>query len=397
MSTLTDEEAYVYDGSRRVPGDVIKVKVAESVMTIDGETFQSQSSLISIMIPNSVTMIGKDAFLKCTSLTSIAIPDSVTRIDHGAFCHCESLTSIVISGSLTSIEAMVFNGCTSLTSILIPDSVTRIDNKAFSNCTSLTSITIPDSVATVGDGAFGNCTSLTIIKLSPNMTHLGRELFRGCSSLSSVTLPSRIRTLHSDVFTDCSSLISVCLPKSLTAISLSAFEGCPKLSAINASSFSTTTFANSPDKLKHLLIKAGFQHIHLDSILYGADDSDSTFDGSDMYYDTKVWGRKRNEDSGRLPLFTAAARCLTWGDMRLIFSVNMPAIQDIDEMTGLRVFMLAAAQPASDIESVYNLLREYPPALLPIINDCHPIASTGRIRIRTNDYDKFVRDKIQKV
>jgi len=178
----------------------------------------------------------------------------------------------------------------------------------------------------------------------------------------------------------------------LKSISLSAIEGCSELTTIYAPSFSTNTFGNSPDELKHLLVKGGFYHTHLDTILYGDYDfisSDGNSDichyhssssngtsysrnlnnisayrsdgNSDIYYN---WGREKDEDSGRLPLCTAAARCLTWVDMQQIFSVNMSAIHEVDGMTGLPVFVLAAAGPRSDIESVYNLLREYPPAIL---------------------------------
>ena len=77
-----------------------------------------------------------------------------------------------------------------------------------------------------------------------------------------------------------------------------------------------------------------------------------------------------------LLLCTATARFLTWADMRQIFSANMPAIHEVDGMTGLPVFVLAAVGPTSDIESVYNLLRKYPPAIVGLINDIHPNTST---------------------
>lgn len=43
--------------------------------------------------------------------------------------------------------------------------------------------------------------------------------------------------------------------------------------------------------------------------------------------------------------------------------VNMPAVDEIDVLTDLPLFMLAAVGPTSDIESIYNLLRENPPAV----------------------------------
>jgi len=96
-----------------------------------------------------------------------------------------------------------------------------------------------------------------------------------------------------------------------------------------------------------------------------------------------------------LPL-TAAARCLSWVDIRQIFSVDMPSIHEVDGVTGLPVFVLAAVGPKSDIEAVYNLLREYPPAIVYcLINNIHPNTSTGITRKRSQD--KFVKKKCPKV
>ena len=66
---------------------------------------------------------------------------------------------------------------------------------------------------------------------------------------------------------------------------------------------------------------------------------------------------------GRFPIFTAAARCLNWAYMKQIFTSNMPVVNEIDVLTGLPLFMLAATGPTCDIESVYNLLKECPSAV----------------------------------
>jgi len=81
-----------------------------------------------------------------------------------------------------------------------------------------------------------------------------------------------------------------------------------------------------------------------------------------MYYNWKLWAKINGAD-GRLPLFAAAARSLKWFHVRQIFNANMPLIQEIDVLTGLPVFMLAAVGPTSDMESIYNLLKEYPSAI----------------------------------
>jgi len=375
---IPDSVTTIGNGVFAYCGSLTSIVIPDSITTIGNDVFAYCGSLTSIVILDSVTMIGNWVFQNCGSLTSIVIPDSVTRIGNGVFCNCESLISIVIPNSVTTIGDSVFDSCASLTSIVLPESITKIGNFVFQNCESLTSIVIPDSVTTIGNGVFYNCKSLTTIKLTPNMTSLDRYFFCGCSSLISVTLPSRITTLHASVFKDCSSLISVHLPTNLTAISLSTFKGCSGL-IINAPSFPTTTFGVSPDELKHVLIKAGFSHIHLDTILYGGDYSSPSSRGGDssMYYNMKVWGRGKDEDSGRLPLCTAAARCLMWLDMQQILSVNIPAIHEVDRMTGFPVFVLAAVGPTSDIESVFNLLREYPTAIIGLINNSHPNTPAG--------------------
>jgi len=84
-------------------------------------------------------------------------------------------------------------------------------------------------------------------------------------------------------------------------------------------------------------------------------------------------------------LCTAAVRCLTWVDIQKIFSKKMPAIHDVDVITGLPVFVLAAVGPTSDIEAVYNLLREYPPVIVCLMNDSHPNTSTGTARKKGQD------------
>jgi len=76
-----------------------------------------------------------------------------------------------------------------------------------------------------------------------------------------------------------------------------------------------------------------------------------------------IWSRNIDKED-RLPLVTSAALSLNWSDMDLIFAANKLAIYETDEVTGLPLCLLAAVGQESDIESVYRLLREYPPALM---------------------------------
>lgn len=105
-----------------------------NVTSIESNTFEGCSKLISVEIPTTIKSIGGDAFSGCISLTSIEIPTSVTRIYNSAFRGCSSLTSIEIPAGVTSIGNAAFSGCSSLASIEIPESVTSIDEYTFYVC-----------------------------------------------------------------------------------------------------------------------------------------------------------------------------------------------------------------------------------------------------------------------
>jgi len=176
-------------------------------------------------------------------------------------------------------------------------------------------------------------------------------------------MPSMVSTLYAGTFGNCASLVLVHLPANLIAISLDAFEGCPKLSTVEAPYLSTTTLNNNiRDGFKNWLNDEGFLTRNPKDIYRRCRRSRHSSQ-MDMYYNWKIWARMKYTD-GRLPLFTAAARSLKWSQTRQIFNSNMPVINEIDVLTGLPLFMLAAAGPTSDIESVYNLLREYPSAMM---------------------------------
>lgn len=109
-----------------------------------------------------------------------------------------------------------------------------------------------------------------------------------------------------------------------------------------------------------MLGQAGFSLSNPDEILskrYNQQNQDT------YYYNINTWARTRGKD-GRLPLITAAAKALKWADINRVFVANMPAVQEVDEITGLPLFILAAIGPTSDIESVYHLLKENPSAAM---------------------------------
>jgi len=373
--------SYTYTGGRPVRRrDVTTVRVYSNVLSIESRAFQDWTALRSIMLQSSkITLLGNGAFYGCSSLTSIRLPPTITTLGRSAFCQCSSLTSVTLPPTITTLDHSIFHGCSSLTSVTLPPTITNLGNSVFYNCSSLTSVTLPSTITTLGNSVFCGCSSLTSVTLPPTITALRHHLFAKCVSLASITLPSTVTTLESGVFSGCSSLTSIELPINLFAISITAFTGCSKLTTIHAQSFNTTTTTttitttthfeemNNPREFKEWLDAAGFTFVNLDTLLYNTSDTTNTDNSSstnmeDMYYNMNTWGRTRDVES-RLPLCTAAARSLKWSDMRQIFAVNMPAIQEVDVLTGLPLFMLAAVGQNSTIESVYHLLKENPPAI----------------------------------
>jgi len=352
--------------------DVTKVRVDPSVTSLDARAFYNWRYLQTIILPHTITTIGNWVFDGCSSLTEITLPNSITAIGNNVFYGCTSLASITLPNSITTLGDWVFFGCSSLTSVTLPNSITKIGDGVFSRCSSLIEITLPNSITALGYRFFHQCSSLSSITLPNSITTFGKGVFWGCSSLTVITLPNSITTIDHWAFYGCSSLASVHLPEnlisiSLISISITAFEGCVNLTTIEAPYLSTTTLDNNNlDSFKNLLLNAGFSTSNPEDIISDRQPMDPNLD---FYYNWKRWARTRDVDD-RYPVFTAAVRCLKWPYMKQIFTSNMPVVNEIDVLTGLPLFMLAATGPTSDIESVYNLLRECP-AAMNIMNNSH--------------------------
>jgi len=87
---------------------------------------------------------------------------------------------------------------------------------------------------------------------------------------------------------------------------------------------------------------------------------------------------------------TAAAISFEWDIMEGIFDANKRAIYEVDDVvTGFPVFLLAAMGPQSDLESVYRLCRENPPALMQTFY--HPRKESGDdIDVRRGKRTRFI-------
>jgi len=211
--------------------------------------------------------------------------------------------------------------------------VTFIENFAFEDRVDLRCIRIPNTITTISDGIFSN------------------------GVLVSVTLPPSVTTIRGCAFCNCTSLISVTLPPSLTTINSNIFSGCRSLVSVSLPPFTTTIGTrSSPDWFDKFLVKAGFSEENPNDLLSG-----QSMHKYGSYYNLNTWARTIGTD-GQLPLITAARKSVKWNKMQQIFTANMPVINEIDALSGLPLFLLAATGPTSDLESVYNLLKELPGA-----------------------------------
>jgi len=369
VTSATRIVPFVYTEGVVVPQDVDHVTVDPSVTIISQYAFHDRRNLTSITFPasSSLVTIQPSAFRECTNLSTLSLPDSLSTIGTAAFYMCTSLLSLHIPDSVSSIGETAFYECTSLTSVHLPGpNLFIINSNVFGMCTSLRSVHLPESLTTIGDGAFSWCTSLPSIRLPDSLSTIASNAFHRCTSLTCVDLPDSISTIGLAAFYRCTSLHSVRLPESLSSISLDTFQGCYALTTIHApSSFTETTgtITNEINNWRKTLRAEQFYPIQLSHVLAGQLKSFQQC----VYYDWKTLAKKPYGSSGRTPLCLAAENSVKWsgktGWLRNIFVAYMPAIEVCDGATGLWSFMLAAVGQKSDLETVYELLREYPAAL----------------------------------
>lgn len=252
-----------------------------------------------------------------------------------------------------------------ISTVEIDPSIASIEDAAFYDWRFLRIITIPPSVTSIGTSAFYCCTSLTAITLPPSLDTIGSGAFYRCRSLVTITIPRSVKSIEARAFCSCTSLVSVRFETDPSSIDLSAFEECPRLTTVHAPSFSTTALDADPSALRNALVRAGYSLLDLRKIrrhepppVRPPDD-----EYGPVYYHAREEARKRGED-GRLPLYHAAVDSLGWAEVGTVFGSYMPASHEVDGTTGLAVFMSAAVGEESDFESVYGLLRSYPPAIV---------------------------------
>ena len=128
-----DNDIFVHTGGeQRVPWDVRRAKIDESIDTIS-----------------------RRAFMRCEQLTEVKGHNKLMKIEEDAFMRCRRLRRLTKMNGLIEIEQWAFGGCNDLSDVDF-DKLEIIGSYAFGNCNSLRSINMT-SVRRVGEYAFQYC------------------------------------------------------------------------------------------------------------------------------------------------------------------------------------------------------------------------------------------------
>lgn len=176
---------------------VKKIKIPNTVKTIEAWAFDSCYNVESIEIPSSVTSIGYYAFKGCASLLSVSIPtsgDDLT-IGDGAFIGCSKLTRVNLPDRITSMGGGCFTGCSNLTNITLPDSIATLQTLSTSSSITATGADGRDVDYGAEVGFFEKCPNLGSIVIPDSVQNMDEKTFKGCDSLSGITLGAGIEAL----------------------------------------------------------------------------------------------------------------------------------------------------------------------------------------------------------
>ena len=223
---------------------VERVKMEETVTTIDKEAFRECKNLTDIDIPESVERIGESAFDGCTGIKQIELTKNLNSIGDGVFTGCTEMKLVKVECSPVEVGSGIFDKCdkleeavydckvitpilrrTKIERVKIEKSVTDIDKEAFLECKNLAAIDFPESVERIGESAFNGCTGIKAIELPKSVSKIEESAFGKCSEMLTLKIGEGIKEIHSAAFSDCVKLTDVFVyAKELPVTSSEAFK-----------------------------------------------------------------------------------------------------------------------------------------------------------------------------
>ena len=206
-------QAQTIGGSAFIYSALETLVIPDSVISMGGAAFASNSSLASLVIGRGLDSISGDCFNSCISLNTVFVPNNIVVIDASAFAGSGLRAVVFESGSkLTAIGGSAFYSC-QIREIDIPASVTTIGYKAFSGACSgnpLVSVTFANDsqLHTIGGGAFAKCYLLETIILPESLRTICDQAFMS-TGLKEITVPSGVTSLGYGAFACCDALTSI--------------------------------------------------------------------------------------------------------------------------------------------------------------------------------------------
>ncbi len=126
---------------------LLKVIVAEGVVSIKDSAFEDCSNLIEVDLPDSLKELGSYAFAQ-SGIKKIMVP-AVAEMGSTPFDNCENLSRVVFANGTKKIDFDYFHGSTSLTEIIFPEGLEDIDVGFFVGLNNLEEITFPRSLTNI--------------------------------------------------------------------------------------------------------------------------------------------------------------------------------------------------------------------------------------------------------
>lgn len=238
LDIVTDKTTVVYNTIE------FSNNITHLISPIFHAIFYTQGQVLNIKLPNSLKYIGANVFANANQLKNIDIPDNVFIIDNQAFYACPDLETVNLGKNVQSIGTEAFLDCSSLHTITGGDNISYIGKDAFK----FTKISTSDStqclgkfLLTIGNTEeilnIPNVTQMCEFRTSnsqgntsvyefyaPNITNIDNYCFYNNTNLHTIDI-SNVQTIGKYAFSNCSSIQSLIIPESCNDIKLSAFSG----------------------------------------------------------------------------------------------------------------------------------------------------------------------------
>jgi hypothetical protein len=193
-----------------------------TVVNIDSEAFQGNTTITSVAFPDTVEKLGSDVFKDCTSLKTVSFPETFRYIGTSAFENAAALTDVKLPAAVTFIGLKAFANAGQ--GVFTVDDAAKVEygSDVFRG-SGFRSINMGKNGFVSAENAATtlviDCEKLEELVLCGGLTTLDNAFFQNCSSLRTLEIPDSVTSFgNGDMFTFPKTLESVKLPSGLKAL-----------------------------------------------------------------------------------------------------------------------------------------------------------------------------------